>query len=558
MSSSIMFLLGAGASHGAGVSGIDRMTEKFIDERFLKILIKGYCNNQGFTPDEFIRYVDLGPKVIKILKNGIERGGNRFDIESLLEALVQLEKQNHVLFSILNYPDIYKNYSDLFPDLKNILMDFIRKECEKMSRERVNYLYPLIAFKPKESALDIFTLNYDGTIETMCKLNNVSFTDGFKEEWNPLFFEDENLDIKLYKLHGSLYWFKTETGNYIKLPIKNVEIEKIRYFMDEKISETLIWPMVTKDISVGPFPWLLEKFRQSLLKCDHCFILGYSLRDEYIKKIIVEQMQTNPRLWLFILDHNANQIKRDLCLEFPDFKQRIIIMNMHIEEALLNRIFINKKKIIEIAREGEQANIGTLLTNQTINVLEWENLFNLYRDIHHFDRIQYLVKYILENFQSDILTIPSLQWKVFDLSLRFGIESYVELEYDNCFFWLNIFNECCNVLDWSVGSGLPEEDQIISVEKLPNWVEENRQDSYRGHFNIKEQLNESILYCMSIKTLNEEFLNILKKLLKSIDGYHKYISRGHEARKKWINSLRKNDDAWSPLSKKLFSIVKNS
>ena len=96
----------------------------------------------------------------------------------------------------------------------------------------------------------------------MCKENDISFTDGFKEEWSSDYFIDEDYDLKLYKLHGSLYWYKTEKGKHIKLPIKNVNVDQLTYFMDEKISETLIWPMITKDYTTGPFPWLMQEFRK--------------------------------------------------------------------------------------------------------------------------------------------------------------------------------------------------------------------------------------------------------------------------------------------------------
>jgi hypothetical protein len=88
--------------------------------------------------------------------------------------------------------------------------------------------------------LRIFTLNYDGTIEIICEKNNVDFSDGFNQYWNPDTFE--NAKVNIFKLHGSLYWFRTASGKIIKVPVKGLPVRTLKYLSDETVSEMMIYP----------------------------------------------------------------------------------------------------------------------------------------------------------------------------------------------------------------------------------------------------------------------------------------------------------------------------
>jgi uncharacterized protein YcbK (DUF882 family) len=61
--------------------------------------------------------------------------------------------------------------------IKDLINDYVRKECEKIDSEAVEYLWPLQALINSDK-LRIFTLNYDGTIEIICEKNNIDFSDG--------------------------------------------------------------------------------------------------------------------------------------------------------------------------------------------------------------------------------------------------------------------------------------------------------------------------------------------------------------------------------------------
>jgi hypothetical protein len=62
--------------------------------------------------------------------------------------------------------------------------------------------------------VDIFTLNHDILVEQYLLQNNIQLTDGFDNPvnevryWAPNLFEGNPLKIRLFKLHGSVNWFR--------------------------------------------------------------------------------------------------------------------------------------------------------------------------------------------------------------------------------------------------------------------------------------------------------------------------------------------------------------
>jgi len=122
--------------------------------------------------------------------------------------------------------------------------------CETLEKDfHTNYLLGLRGFTDDQKKLDVFSLNYDSVIETFCEQNNIEYTDGFNLYWNPDSF-NEGRGINLYKLHGSLYWFKTGKGKLIKIPLKNLSCdkEKMFYYTGEEISETIIYPATLRNL----------------------------------------------------------------------------------------------------------------------------------------------------------------------------------------------------------------------------------------------------------------------------------------------------------------------
>ena len=63
---------------------------------------------------------------------------------------------------------------------------------------------PLVTLPSNTNIIKFFTLNYDGLIEIICELNQKKYSDGFSPYWNPINFEEK--EVQIFKLHGSLFW----------------------------------------------------------------------------------------------------------------------------------------------------------------------------------------------------------------------------------------------------------------------------------------------------------------------------------------------------------------
>lgn len=328
-SSQVIFLLGAGASKKAEVPTTYEFVTQFIDH------IKEGCDDSVYGEDYDELYILLN--IVKILEEWKSRDEEKVDIELLLETLVKIknrEKESLVqIFKIdLDKPiEFDRAINRTIDDLKGFI---ISKTI--IGDEKIGYLKPLRGFledeKKRGTPLDIISLNYDICIEQFCNVHKMIYQDGFDLYWNPEVFERGDTNIRLYKLHGSVIWFQSDRENYIKLPIQN-QIDEIRLISGEKAKNLMLYPM-QKWGYVEPLLELLIKVKyilESELPSDtenpsdkfkFLIAVGYSFRDEHIKKIVWDAARRNRNLYLLIIDPNASQIYERL--KYYDEKRSIL------------------------------------------------------------------------------------------------------------------------------------------------------------------------------------------------------------------------------------------
>lgn len=125
--------------------------------------------------------------------------------------------------------------------------------------------------------VDIFTLNYDNTIELAAKTNFVDCYDGFltdgvfSGQWS-----ESDKGINLYKLHGSVTWLSDE----------GVQLRKLHAKPDYGFMPTLIFGQREKLRDSGPFLDLLFEFKNKLKTQSQVCVVGYSFGDKHINKFL--------------------------------------------------------------------------------------------------------------------------------------------------------------------------------------------------------------------------------------------------------------------------------
>ena len=255
--------------------------------------------------------------------------------------------------------------------LENKLRQFIREKTI-VSEENIDYLALLKGFVDEYRMLDIFSVNYDTCIEQFCKESGLRYTDGFELYWHPELF-DSDYDVKLYKIHGSVMWYLTDRGTYVKIPIASKEKDEIELVTGETAKTLMVYPMSGKWEYAEPLLELIRRLHERLEKAEICIVIGYSFRDDYIRRIFFETARMNKDLTIFLIAPDAGKIYDDK-LKFIDkdkgipssLEGRVICWNYPMENVLKDYYLYRSLKTLadiqtlsneadKIRREGEHA-----------------------------------------------------------------------------------------------------------------------------------------------------------------------------------------------------------
>jgi len=310
--SEIIFFLGAGASVEADIPDT-------------KKLILG----QGKEPQGFLSWLFFSKKKhFAVLSTILRKFDQKIvDVEFILQLLHDLNSrdENFVTHFFDQDSFLFKSEEDIqtLKELEDLLRQFIHEKV-MAKKEKISYLSPLVEF-PKP--ITIFSVNYDTCIELLCLQNKLTYTDGFGLNWQPESFE-QNFDIKLFKLHGSIIWYLTNEGNYLKLPIlintKSTTIENTVELISEEIAKPFIlYPMGNKSEFAEPLNILITHFQNFLKTAKICIVVGYSFRDKDIRRIFFEIAKQNESLKIILIAPDAGKIFEER-LKFYDSEKQIL------------------------------------------------------------------------------------------------------------------------------------------------------------------------------------------------------------------------------------------
>lgn len=330
----VVFLLGAGASVPAKLPSMPELTMKYYEHV-----------EQQFLEDE--------KEAIQVLREIMQNTPSpRNDIEGLMSMIRNLDNVHYKFLATSKFSKL----DDLNPDLLGRINDktqkFIRKSLEQNGS--YEYLSPLEGFLDSNPT-EIFTLNYDGMVDLFCEKYGIKYVDGFSPYWDPTIFDDLTTDIKLYRLHGCLYWFKTSSGKHIRIPLVGLDLETIRHISSEKLSEIIIYPNMNKEKYSKLYSWLNTRFIKSLHECKLLIVVGYSFRDDDITSIIKDALLSRD-MWLLIISPDARTITGDQFDFELNVKSRILRLPQKFEEVLKRgSLFEGIKKLLLLFEEEKEA-----------------------------------------------------------------------------------------------------------------------------------------------------------------------------------------------------------
>lgn len=272
-----IFLMGAGCSKCAGLPLTAELTTKvlcsnILDEKSKEILCAIHdLFNEASPPahiedylSELIDWLAITNRreIRKAKDRHITLAGKMYDKSNLIVATEQIKR---AIAEVIN---------------QRISIETHQRFVEALHR-------PLRPGKSLPSqAIDYLVLNYDTILEDALAFSRVSFSDGMEGGitgwWNPSTFDRDDLDARIYKLHGSINWHGLPNDHMPRRVAANIELPNL----DKH--RILIFPASTKyrETQLDPYAQLAERARR-VLKPD-CgaqkvlVICGYSFGDAHI------------------------------------------------------------------------------------------------------------------------------------------------------------------------------------------------------------------------------------------------------------------------------------
>jgi len=200
--SDIIFLLGAGASVEAGVHTSDEITDILIN-------YGSYCPSENSTAIEnLLRYIQVR------IADYLQVKASEVNFEYILGTLIELsKKEEYPIVPFLGEGDILVKKLEKVISIQEVINKLYALLRELLFiRNPVDYLNPLKTFLSFSKPLDLFTLNYDISVETSFDNNGVSYTTGYRGRskglpiWDTSQFSKKFFDARIFKLHGSVNW----------------------------------------------------------------------------------------------------------------------------------------------------------------------------------------------------------------------------------------------------------------------------------------------------------------------------------------------------------------
>ncbi len=285
------FFFGAGASKPAGVP----TTVDFVGQ-FRDTLDK----EKKFYFDNLKEIIAKHQKAKNNSKDDI------VDIEIMLENLIRLEElEEDPLLWHLSPPtgeleDLRK--LGISEDLKSFI-----KEKGIVGVEDTFFLKPLRNLITIFKSINIISTNYDIVVEQFCNSEKLSLEDGFGNVFEFERLKNNKSQIKLFKVHGSILWYKSGTGQFYKLPINTNS--QVKTVFGEELEPLIIYPM-RKWQYIEPTFEIINEAKRIMRDPDIkiIYVFGYSFRDDHILDIFLDVFRDNSSLYCVLVDPNAYSI----------------------------------------------------------------------------------------------------------------------------------------------------------------------------------------------------------------------------------------------------------
>lgn len=370
----IAFLFGAGISIPAGMPRTKDITDKILSG---KGIIRSTDGNYYFQEDDIISSNPYTGKIIHYLSLLRDEATRYYNNDNnLSNALINYEDVCYLAVQIRD--SITKEFDNpavlaFREKIINSLQSFFGDEkpnpntLNKLFDETVNYITCVVCHLLNQTPqqinhlnfikdayndssvlkIDLFSLNHDLIIENFFRNNSIKIIDGFEESkkgiryWNSDLYDNFSDKIRLFKLHGSVSWFRYSSkinsdDDAYGIPGENPEIMPIVN------SPLILIGTFNKMLAYtsGIYAEIYHKFFQYLPETKYLIISGYSFGDKGINARIIKWLYISSEHKIFIIHPNPEILKKEVRGAISE-KWDSWIQN--------NKLSIIKKKIEEVS-----------------------------------------------------------------------------------------------------------------------------------------------------------------------------------------------------------------
>jgi hypothetical protein len=537
--SEIIFFLGAGASIPAGVSGVKGMVSKFIEklER---------------------RQVKAIKDIVRILNR--KNNDVDVDIELLLETIEKLENRKSDVMPLFytkknsTLREFEKLEVDTDVKLSTVLKQFVKEETGQKDLN-IDYLKGLLAFTKFYRQLHIFSTNYDVCIERFAQVNYKSYFDGFFDgRWDATKFDNTGKDLYLYKLHGSVTWSRDEKGRYTRneIAITHTTEQQINIVSGEKEVPLISYPGRKLEYFEPLFDLLQElkkRLHDSNLK--YIFVIGYSFRDDHVRRLFQYAAEKNREFILFLVTPSAHEIYQKNLQGYKDIDFFYSSARSSFSEgrtsSLSGRVICLPYKVQNIVDSLYDTYLVELKSGLAQEDERWDECLKHFIACEYFDKVEDILKERiggLDGLMKSDYNLYELGWEITLKSLLNVL--FLERERNE---WSQKFKQYFNVLSNNIEARI--DDQKKSIYILFKYSEDKSQkfggDIY-ALFRHLSQIhdshpifsNEKASEKMNLTGLNiSEMLNYFSIWQKETVSFYEYIKKRGDKYPEDISEVKK-------------------
>ncbi len=110
----------------------------------------------------------------------------------------------------------------------------------------------------------------------------------------------------LYKLHGSVTWYRSETGDYVRSDVLTVK-DTTTSVAEKPLVPLILYPG-RKLQYIEPIIYLLRELEEQIKNIKYMFVIGYSFKDDHIARLFRYAATKNRELIVFLISPSASII----------------------------------------------------------------------------------------------------------------------------------------------------------------------------------------------------------------------------------------------------------